>query len=234
MRLKIFIGYDAKEDLACRVAARSLLTHAAMAVSIEFLDMGFLEDSGCYYRATEVGQNDELLDNISNAPMSTSHAIARFFIPHLAAGYDLALFMDGDVLLRGNILDILEHFESKYAVMCVKHNHLGHEGRKKDGMAQTSYPRKNWSSVMLWNLKHPAHKKLTIYELNNRPGRDYHAFYWLTDEEIGSLPAEWNYLVGVTSAEEVPGPKLIHFTLGLPYLPGKAGLQYQPGLTFPF
>lgn len=226
MKLKIFVGYDKSEDLACCVAAHSIMARTSHAVSIEFLEMGSLFQRNLYYRNTEVKEDGSLWDTLSDAPMSTEHAIARFFVPHLAAGYDLALFVDGDILVRDDIYKILENFNDRYAVMCVKHTHLGGEGKKKGGKVQTSYRRKNWSSVMLWNLKHPAHKKLTIKALNSRPGRDYHAFYWIKDSEIGALPAEWNYLIGVTAAARVPDPKIVHFTLGLPYIDGYRNCEF--------
>lgn len=93
--------------------------------------------------------------------------------------------------------------------------HLRDHYSKMDGQLQTDYPRKNWSSVVLWNCDHPANKELTIEVLNTWPGRDLHAFKWLKDEEIGNLPVEWNYLVGVTT--EPVKPKLAHFTLGGPW-----------------
>jgi hypothetical protein len=85
------------------------------------------------------------------------------------------------------------------------------------GMIQTAYERKNWSSVMLFNCDHPANRRLTIEDVNGRPGRDLHAFYWLHDSEIGELPPTWNWLVNVTP--KPVAPKLAHFTNGGPWIP---------------
>ena len=87
-----------------------------------------------------------------------------------------------------------------------------------DGQIQTFYARKNWSSVVLWNLDHPGNKRLTLEHLNTKPGRDLHAFKWLSDDEIGELPVEWNWLVGVYEPNDQA--KLLHFTLGVPDMQG--------------
>ena len=65
---------------------------------------------------------------------------------------------------------------------------------KFDGHVQTTYPRKNWSSVMLFNNSRCT--ALTPAYVNRASGLELHRFYWLQDEEIGSLPREWNHLVG--------------------------------------
>jgi hypothetical protein len=105
--------------------------------------------------------------------------------------------------------------------MVVKHEHIPTEQTKMDNQVQTTYNRKNWSSVILWNLEHPAHKRLSLEMVNELPGRDLHRFCWLEDGEIGDLPLAWNYLVGVDPDSEVDlgiKPKLLHYTLGTPEL----------------
>jgi hypothetical protein len=92
---------------------------------------------------------------------------------------------------------------------------------KMDGQVQSYYQRKNWSSVILWNCDHPAHKRLTLELLNSAPGRDLHRFCWLKDEEIGSLAPRWNYLVDVEPRPS--SPAIYHFTLGGPWFDKWAG-----------
>lgn len=92
-----------------------------------------------------------------------------------------------------------------------------------DAQVQTSYPRKNWSSVILWNTDHPANRRLTLHDVNTRPGLWLHQFGWLHDDEIGALPPEWNWLVNVQERPAYPG--IAHFTLGGPFTPGWKGAQ---------
>jgi len=73
---------------------------------------------------------------------------------------------------------------------------------------------------VLWHVDHPANQRLTLDVLNTWPGRDLHAFKWLNDDEIGELPHEWNYLIGVDPPDDVEKAKLLHYTLGTPDMPG--------------
>jgi lipopolysaccharide biosynthesis glycosyltransferase len=152
---------------------------------------------------------------ISQAPMATEFAISRFCVPFLKTN-GWALFVDCDIVCLGDIAELFALADDRYAVMCVKHDHVPTSTTKMDGQAQTSYSRKNWSSVVLWNCSHPANKELTLAKLNTWPGRDLHAFKWLKDDEIGALPQEWNCLVGVNHSEHKP--KIAHFTLGGPWI----------------
>lgn len=138
----------------------------------------------------------QLYDLPSNAPCSTEFAISRFLVPILCQ-QGWALFVDCDVVFLGDVAELFALADPSKAVMVVKHAPLVEVGTKMDGQAQVGYTRKNWSSVMLFNCDHPANRRLSLADVNERPGRDLHALYWLHDEEIGALPAAWNWLVNV-------------------------------------
>lgn len=163
-------------------------------------------------------------DDLSDAPMSTEFACSRFLVPFLANGSWLAIFMDSDMLIRGRIDRVVELLDRDKAVTVVKHRFDPPEGVKMDGQAQTRYARKNWSSFMVWNLAHPANKRLTLEMVNTLPGRDLHRFCWLEDHEIGEIGPEWNWLVG--HSEPTIDPKVVHFTEGLPSMPGHENDPY--------
>lgn len=152
--------------------------------------------------------------------MGSEFSISRFSIPFLTKGW--AVFMDSDMVCLTDISKILELADDRYALMCVKHNHVPSEEEKEKvksiDRTQTAYQRKNWSSVMLWNCDHPANKRLTWDMLNSLPGRDLHRFCWLNDDEIGELPQKWNHLVGVNSL--TGDINIAHFTLGGPWVDG--------------
>ena len=82
------------------------------------------------------------------------------------------------------------------------------------GNKNEDYPRKNWSSLILWNCDHPKNKGLTPEFIQNQTGSYLHRFSWLCDDEIGELSQEWNWLA--IEYEENPEAKLIHYTLGTP------------------
>jgi lipopolysaccharide biosynthesis glycosyltransferase len=211
---KIYIGFDPKERLAYDVARSSFLRTSA---SPKLLSIVPLERQHLPMLTRPIERKDgKLWCPISQAPMATEFAISRFCVPFLQKkGW--ALFVDCDIVCVADIEQLFALADPQYAVMVVKHQQEAGAATKMDGQIQTYYSRKNWSSVVLWNLDHPANKKLTVTELNTWPGRDLHAFKWLKDEEIGALPAEWNLLVGVESFHAWDA-KLLHYTLGGPWL----------------
>lgn len=215
MSLRIWIGYDAREEVAYDVAAHSLRAHASAPVSVTPLNIHWLAEYGLLRRPTD--RRGQLYDIPSNAPASTDFAISRFLVPILAqSGW--ALFCDSDVVFVGDVAELFALADDRYAVMVVKHSMTEAGGRKMDNQVQTAYPRKAWSSVVLWNCSHKANKRLSLVDVQERRGFDLHGFYWLADSEIGDLPPEWNWLVGVQP--KPTAPKLAHFTLGIPAMAG--------------
>ena len=136
-----------------------------------------------------------------------------------------ALFTDSDVVFFADVAELLEIADPRFAVMCVQHSYAPNTHTKMDGQIQTRYPRKNWSSVMLFNCDHPANRRLSLVDVQERRGFDLHQFYWLNDAEIGALPPEWNWLVGEQMRPQVP--KIAHFTLGGPFTPGWQGGEFD-------
>ena len=51
---------------------------------------------------------------------------------------------------------LIEYMRVPKAVYCVQHDYHPKETIKMDGAAQISYPRKNWSSLMLFNCDPPS------------------------------------------------------------------------------
>lgn len=221
--MRVFLGWDPREEIAYRVARASIRRHASVKVDVQPLVLANLRTKGIYTRNT-TWRDGRLWDVVSEASMSTEFAISRFFMLHLAGTEGWALFADSDILLRHDIADLFAMADDRYAVMVVQHPTIDAHGVKMDGQVQTSYGRKNWSSVMLWNLAHPAHRGLTLDMLNKAPGRDLHRFCWLQDSEIGALPATWNWLEGYSAP--IPDPALVHMTRGGPWFPEWRGVAY--------
>ena len=213
---RVFIGWDPSQLRAWNVAKMSLRTYAGARASVERLALPALQARGHYTRPTEALERG-YWDAISQAPMSTGHAIARFLVPFLCGYEGWALFTDGDVLFRADVCELFACADPSKAVQVVQHNHQPTAAVKMTGEVQTQYPRKNWSSVMLFNCAHPANHALNCELVNTVPGRDLHRFCWLPDALIGALPARWNVLIG---EETDPDPAIAHFTLGVPDMPG--------------
>ena len=201
--MKVFVGYDTREDIAYQVCKHSITTKQPQA-DVRPLKQQELRDAGWYSRP---------IDKLA----STEFTFTRFLIPELMNFNGWAVFMDCDMILTTDIKELFDQADDKYAVMCVKHDYTPREGIKMDGQKQTIYPRKNWSSVVLWNCGHKSNRKVTQDFVNDPEinGAYLHRFSWLKDKEIGELNHTWNYLVGVYN--DIEKPKLIHYTEGGPW-----------------
>jgi hypothetical protein len=215
--LKVYVGYDQRERDAFMVTVDSLLRHASAPVSITGLNIRQLNRQAVMLRPVRYDEG-QMWDVISNAPQSTEFASSRFLTTILAQE-GMALFVDGDTVFKRDVYQMVQEvYEGRSkAVYVVKHGYTPQAGLKMDQQYQTAYPRKNWSSVMLFDCDHPSNQRLTLNLINTLPGRDLHRFCWLRDYEIGSLGAEWNWLVGEQPKPEHLG--IAHFTLGGPWLP---------------
>lgn len=220
--MRVFIGDDPRERAATTVAAASLMRQATMPVDVTRLQLDRLAAAGLLRRPVDA--RDGMYDILSQARQSTEFAISRFLVPILAL-QGWALFVDADVLFLADVRELMDLADSRFAVQVVKHQHQPAGDLKMVDQPQARYPRKNWSSVVLWNCDHPANRRLTLDDVNHRPGRDLHAFYWLAESEIGTLPARWNWLVGEQAMPD--NPAIAHFTNGGPWLPGWTGAEHD-------
>ncbi len=200
----IYVGWDSREDIAYQVCRRSLLSAATVPVSITRLVRADLHGQGLYHR-----DEDPLA--------STEFTYTRFLVPHLAGYQGWALFCDCDFLWLGDVKDLLALIDDRYAVMCVHHDHRPPEKIKMDGAVQTVYPRKNWSSLILYNCGHAANRALTPEVVSSESGAFLHRFQWLDDDLIGAVPETWNWLDGWCEKPADGPPKVVHYTRGGPW-----------------
>lgn len=217
--LPIFIGFDERENDAFEVCRSSLLRHASQPLHIVKLDQAPLRRAGWYRREWRHSGPDRV-DLGDLKPFSTDFAFTRFLVPALSMYNGWALFCDCDFLFTADIKELFAKTEDRFAVMCVKHDHdTPVEQHKMGGVTQSSYRRKNWSSLVMWNCAHPANAMLTGYVVNEWAGGWLHGFSWLRDEDIGMIPLRWNWLAGVNQPLGIV-PSGIHYTLGVPSIPG--------------
>ena len=199
--LSIYIGYDTVEIIAFHTLVQSIIDHATIPVSIVPINLNNLKD--VYTRERDPKQ-------------SNSFSFSRFLVPYLNNYKDYAVFFDCDMMLRTDIKELMEIINPNHAISVVKHSYEPRDDIKYLGNVQYSYPRKNWSSVIVWNCEHPDNKVVTPEFVNKASGLELHRFTWLKDEDIGELPVQWNWLVG--EYDEPPADvKNVHWTLGGPY-----------------
>jgi lipopolysaccharide biosynthesis glycosyltransferase len=125
-----------------------------------------------------------------------------------------AIFIDGDMIVRADIAELWDLRRYDVDVQVVKHDYQTRMTEKYLGAKNENYPRKNWSSVILWNCQNPANKRLTPQFIEKATGAELHRFTWIKDERIGELPREWNWLPDEYGANLEA--KLLHYTLGAP------------------
>lgn len=201
--ISIFIGYDPRERAATNVLIDSLYQQSSAPLAITPLVTPQLEAKALYRRERDPKQ-------------STAFSFTRFLVPHLMGFQGWAIFMDCDMLARGDIAELWSQRDDQFAVQCVQHEHVPGETVKFLGEVQSAYPKKNWTSLMLLNCSRCS--ALTVDYVNSATGLELHRFHWLTgDHEIGALPEGWNHLVAVQNPAMAEGAPLLHWTLGGPW-----------------
>jgi lipopolysaccharide biosynthesis glycosyltransferase len=138
----------------------------------------------------------------------------RFLVPHLMDYTGWAIFIDGDMIVRGDVVELWDLQNPYMDVMVVKHDYKTCMPVKYLGAKNEDYPRKNWSSVILWNCNSFPNRRLTPEFVQQATGSELHRFSWLDDERIGELPKEWNWLPDEYGVNR--DAKLLHYTLGTP------------------
>ena len=212
MTLKIFIGWDSREPEAAEVCKYSILKHATVPVEIHFLKQEELRAQEIYTRE---------LDPQS----STEFTFTRFLVPYLCNYQGNAVFVDCDFLFEHDVKELFECANDDAAVSVVQHDYQPTNTVKMDGKTQYLYPRKNWSSLMLFNCAHPDCQTLTPKIVSSQTGEFLHRFGW-TGYAIGSLDKTWNWLVNWYHEPQDGKPKAIHYTEGGPWFPNYVKTEY--------
>lgn len=212
-KLDVYIGWDSREPIAYDVAKKTLLDRASVPVDVHPIKLAELVEKGAYTREVD--------------PLaSTEFTYSRFFTPWLAGYKGWALFCDCDFLFLDDVAKLTEYLDPSKAVLCVKHDYTPKATVKMDGKVQTNYPRKNWSSFMLFNCEHPSTRTLTPEVINSQTGAYLHRMQWAADEEIGGIPERWNWLEGWSEKPETGTPSAIHFTNGGPWFKDWQNVDY--------
>ncbi len=197
--IRVFIGFDKREKIAFYVLSHSIYQRSSKPVSITPIILS---------------QVKNVFNRKRNPLQSTDFSFSRFLTPLLSDYSGWSIFLDCDMLMKDDIVNLYNLRDEKYAVMVVKHDHQPDEKTKFLGEKQTAYQKKNWSSVMLFNNK--KCKALTKEYVNSASGLELHQFKWLkSDNLIGEIPKKWNHLVGYSRPNK--NASLVHYTLGGPY-----------------
>ena len=206
--IKICIGYDPAETVAYHVLCHSILRQSSQPVQFIPINKRNIPE---FNRGKEDG--------------STEFSFSRFLTPYLSGYIGQSIFLDCDMLVRGDISEIFDHCDLYHDVFVVKHNYIPKDSTKFLGNTQHIYPKKNWSSVMVFNNFTAPCRSLTPEKVNTSSGAYLHQFQWSKDERVGELPAEWNHLVG--EYDKNPNARIIHYTLGTPCFKGYENQEWS-------
>ena len=183
--MRIFIGYDPRQPVAYNVCQYSIIKNASKPVSITPLILGQLP--------------------IKRRGL-TEFTYSRFLVPYLCDFKGSALFMDPDMIVTGDICDLIDTANPVEGVVhMMKHQ-----------------PRFEWPSAMLFN--NSRCKKLTPEFIEDEQNVLYD-MEWA--DGIADIPDEWNYAVGYSQCDN---PKLYHYTMGLPCWPETCMIEPEPWL----
>lgn len=190
MDYKVFVGYDPQQDEAFRVCERSINRPVVPLIKEHIKE----------YTRTDI-------------KASTPFSLTRFLVPYLSNYEGWSIFCDSDFLWMCDIEEVFNLRDETCAVMCVKHDYTPKTNIKMNNKTQYHYPRKNWSSLMLFN--NVKCKNLTPEVVNNSEPSYLHRMEWA--DNIGSLPLEYNWLAGYYTETDTLKPKAIHYTDGGPW-----------------
>ncbi|HEX4142702.1 MAG TPA: hypothetical protein VHY91_04055 [Pirellulales bacterium] len=193
--LRIFIGWDSRFPEPADVLRYSLIKYSSIPLEIRYLKLSELE-----------------IDRVYDPLASTEFTYSRFLVPHLCGFRGKAIFMDNDMLALADVKELDDLSMESCALRVVKHDYQPANSVKMYGCPQTSYPRKNWSSLMIMNC---ARLRLwTKQVVETQSGAYLHRFQDIPDHEIDEIPPAWNMLDVMDKST-----KLLHYTNGGPWFP---------------
>ncbi|HEX4917647.1 MAG TPA: glycosyltransferase [Limnobacter sp.] len=198
--INLFIGWDSRERAAFHALVESVVTNTKTPVNIRPICLHQIES--IYHRPISA--------------QSTEFTYSRFLVPYLSGYTGQSIFVDCDFIFTQDIGELLTYIQPHQAVAVVKHNYESNCAVKFNGQEQVNYPKKNWSSLMVFN--NSLCTALTPALVETESGKYLHRFEWLPNEElIGEIPADWNFLVGEYAPAVEALPRGIHYTLGGPW-----------------
>jgi lipopolysaccharide biosynthesis glycosyltransferase len=164
--IKVFIGYDHVESVAWHTMAASIYRQSSRPVAIVPINLANLK--GIFNRPRDPKQSNEF-------------SFSRFLVPYLCNYEGKGIFFDCDQMLRTDIAKIFSVMDEQpdKAVYVVKHTYEPRNDLKYLNTVQYKYPRKNWSSVVLWNCEHTKNKIVTRKNTKIRSGSGYQYGFFL-------------------------------------------------------
>ncbi len=241
MTLTVFVGYDVREHPAWLVCRETLIHPAAspeyqengLDINVVPLSHKELRRQGLFDREWTIDKNGQPWDNVDGRPFSTDFSHSRFLVPHIAKQMGIkgpVVFVDCDFMFLEPITQMLDGLDRSKVISVVKHDTSTLvEGTKMDGVKQTTYSRKLWSSLMVFNMSHPDIDRFSKDVANIAAGSELHGLLGLPDSEIGEISSQWNYIPTMTElASSYINANAVHWSMGGPWMKGYEKAMFAP------
>lgn len=170
--IRIFIGIDPRQPIAYHVLSSSIIRRCSEPVSITPIMLETLP--------------------ISRKGL-TEFTYSRYMVPWLCSYEGKAIFMDSDMILRGDISELMQYADSAVSVVPFA--------------GKLSFER---PSLMVFDCAKCTN--LTPAYIDDESSIPQ-SLEWA--ETVGEIPEQWNFLVGY-SDPQLKGVKLVHYTQGVP------------------
>lgn len=210
---RVFIGWDPAQQEAAEVCKYTLLKHSTIPLQVGFLRLkDFVEQKLIWSEDKEA---------------TTETTLTRFLVPHLSQYQGWSLYVDPDYVFLGDVRELFQSMEARYACSVVKLQYKPKQDTRLDGRTQATYPRKCWSSLILFNNAHGKCQGLTPEFINQSKPNFLHRFDWLAGNEISGINPEWQVIPGHAEANlKAADIRALHFTEGGPWHPDARSVEY--------
>ena len=220
--LNIYIGYDSRHtsvaELNKKCLESSIIFGAGSGETYNQMDKWVPE-----IKFLDISKIPEYTRDYAN--QSTEFTYSRFLIPYLENYEGFSIFLDDDILFTESILPMFYFLDLDDAVACIKYDFDKYVDTKFNGEKNVSYPKKLWSSLMIFNNAHEDCKKLTPEIVNTESGKYLHQFEWT--DKISEIPDWYVFTEGHDTEETNWRPSAYHYTRGGPWIEGMDTSQIE-------
>lgn len=214
--LSVYIGYDSRHEKISEVCKKSiedsLYKYREQTVSPERTFLKIFGDIDIHYLDTS--KIPEYTREYAN--QSTEFTYSRFLIPYLENYEGFSIFVDNDFIFNKSLAPLFYYLNYDDALACVQYKDFVPLGEKFNGEKNVAYPKKLWSSLMLFNNAHEDCKKLTPEAVNTWTGKQLHQFEWT--DKISKIPERYILTEGYDTVKTKPRHIATHFTRGGPWI----------------
>jgi len=211
-RPNIYIGYDSTHEPMSEVSRKSIELNYEKTLGGGNMKASF-ENNPLEIKDLDIAKIPEY--NRDYANQNTEFTYSRFLIPYLENYEGFSYFIDDDYVFDWSPEEFFYFLNPDDAVAVFNFNFEKHEETKFNGQKNVSYPKKLWSSFMIFNNSHPDCKKLTPEAINTWTGKQLHQFEWT--DKISYIPQKYILTEGLDPVDK-KGYSAIHYTRGGPWI----------------